>query len=70
MSEEEAKAEAKVTALVSALFLTNRGYVDISQEEGRDSKIILRNLWENAEDFSSLTNQLHPKSILEDNKIV
>ena len=70
MSEEEAKAEAQVTALVSALFLTNRGYVDISQEEGRDGKIILRNLWENAEDFSSLTNQLHPKSILEDNKIV
>ena len=70
LSEEEAKAEAQVTALVSALFLTNRGYVDISQEEGRDGKIILRNLWENAEDFSSLTNQLHPKSILEDNKIV
>ena len=70
MSEEEAKAEAQVTALVSALFLTNRGYVDLSQEEGRDGKIILRNLWENTEDFSSLTNQLHPKSILEDNKIV
>lgn len=70
MSEEEAKAEAQVTALVSALFLTNRGYVDIFQEDGSDGKIILRNLWEKAQDFSSLTNQLHPKSILEDDKIV
>jgi len=70
MSEEEAKAEAQVTALVSALFLTNRGYVDIFQEDGSDGKIILRNLWEEAQDFSSLTNQLHPKSILEDDKIV
>jgi nitrogen fixation protein len=55
---------------VSALFLTNRGYVDIFQEDGSDGKIILRNLWEKAQDFSSLTNQLHPKSILEDDKIV
>ncbi len=70
MSEEEAKAEAQVTALVSALFLTNRGYVDIFQEDGSDGKIILRNLWEKAQDFSSLTNQLHPKSFLEDDKIV
>ena len=70
MNEEEAKAEAQVTALVSALFLTNRGYVDLSQEEGSDGKILLRNLWENANDFSILTKKLHPKSILGDAKIV
>ena len=70
MNEDEAKAEAQVTALVSALFLTNRGYVDLSQEEGSDGKILLRNLWENANDFSILTKQLHPKSILGDAKIV
>lgn len=70
MNEEEAKAEAQVTALVSALFLTNRGYVNISQEEGSDGKIVLENLWKDAQDFSTLTKQLHPKSILEDNKIV
>ena len=70
MNKEEAKAEAQVTALVSALFLTNRGYVDLSQEEGSDGKILLRNLWENANDFSILTKQLHPKSILGDAKIV
>ena len=70
MNEEEAKAEAQVTALVSALFLTNRGYVDIYQEEGSDGKIVLENLWKDARDFSALTKQLHPESILEDNKIV
>jgi len=70
MNEEEAKAEAQVTALVSALFLTNRGYVDIHQEEGSDGKIVLENLWKDARDFSALTKQLHPESILEDNQIV
>jgi chromatin segregation and condensation protein Rec8/ScpA/Scc1 (kleisin family) len=70
MNEEEAKAEAQVTALVSALFLTNRGYVDIYQEEGSDGKIVLENLWKDARDFSTLTKQLHPESILEDNTIV
>jgi chromatin segregation and condensation protein Rec8/ScpA/Scc1 (kleisin family) len=69
MNEEEAKAEAQVTALVSALFLTNRGYVDLSQEQGSDGKIVLKNLWKDAQDFSILTKKLHPKSILEDNKI-
>ena len=62
MSAEEAKSEAQVTALVAALFLTNRGYVDLNQEEGRDGKIILRNLWEDAEDFDVLTEHLYPKS--------
>ena len=62
MSIEEAKSEAQVTALVAALFLTNRGYVDLNQEEGRDGKIILRNLWEDVEDFDTLTEHLYPKS--------
>ena len=62
LNDEEAKAEAQVTALVSALFLTNRGYVDLNQQEGRDGKIILRNLWEDAEDFNDLTEHLFPKS--------
>ncbi|HJM23466.1 MAG TPA: hypothetical protein QF461_03155, partial [Candidatus Thalassarchaeum sp.] len=45
ISEEEAEAEAQVTALVSALFLTNRGYVDLNQENGRNGKITLKDLW-------------------------
>jgi len=70
INEAEAKAEAQVTALVSTLFLTNRGYVDLSQGEGSNGKIILENLWKDAQDFSTLTKQLHPESILGDNKIV
>jgi chromatin segregation and condensation protein Rec8/ScpA/Scc1 (kleisin family) len=62
LNDEEAKAEAQVTALVSALFLTNRGSVDLNQQEGRGGKIILRNLWEDAEDFNDLTEHLFPKS--------
>ena len=33
---DEAEAEAQVTALVSALFLTHRGYADLTQKSGRD----------------------------------
>ena len=45
IDKEEAEAEAQVTALVSALFLTNRGYVDLKQEKGRNGKITLKDLW-------------------------
>ena len=57
---EEAQAEAQVTALVSALFLTNRGYTELSQEPGKDGTITLKPLWEGDETFSELTNRLHP----------
>ena len=60
VSEEEAEAEAQVTALVSALFLTNRGYVDLNQENGRNGKITLKDLWTEDEDFSTLSQKLHP----------
>jgi predicted nucleic acid-binding protein len=61
--KEEAEAEAQVTALVSALFLTNRGYVDLKQENGRNGKITLKDLWTEDEDFSTLSQKLHPKSM-------
>ena len=57
---DEAQAEAQVTALVSALFLTNRGYTELSQEPGKDGKISLKPLWDGEESFSELTNRLHP----------
>jgi len=57
---DEAQAEAQVTALVSALFLTNRGYTELSQEPGKDGKISLKPLWGGEESFSELTNRLHP----------
>jgi len=58
---DEAQAEAQVTALVSALFLTNRGYTELSQEPGKDGKISLKPLWDGEESFSDLTNRLHPE---------
>ena len=64
MTNEEADAEAQVTALVSALFLTNRGYVDLKQEKGRNGKITLKDLWTGDEDFSTLSQKLHPKPML------
>jgi len=64
MPKEEAEAEAQVTALVSALFLTNRGYVDLKQENGRNGKITLKDLWTEDEDFSTLSQKLHPKPMV------
>ena len=63
IDKEEAEAEAQVTALVSALFLTNRGYVDLKQEKGRNGKITLKDLWAKEDDFSLLSEKLHPKTM-------
>ena len=63
IDKEEAEAEAQVTALVSALFLTNRGYVDLKQEKGRNGKITLKDLWTKEDDFSLLSEKLHPKTM-------
>ena len=43
-SRDEADAEAQVAAMVAALFLVNRGYASIRQEDGMDGKVILRDL--------------------------
>ena len=53
-----------MTALVSALFLTNRGYVDLKQEKGRNGKITLKDLWTQDDDFSTLSQKLHPKPMM------
>ena len=63
IDKEEAEAEAQVTALVSALFLTNRGYVDLKQEKGRNGKITLKDLWTKEDDFTLLSEKLHPKTM-------
>ena len=59
LTAEEAKSEAQVTALVSSLFLTHRGYAEVSQNS--DGKISLKNLHLNDDDFSELSNRLNPK---------
>ena len=60
MAAPEAEAEAQVTALVAALFLTNRGYADLTQAEGRNGLITLRNLHPERADYEQLTLELNP----------
>ena len=60
---DEARSEAQVTALVSALFLTNRGYTEISQEPGRNGKVSIAPLWEGEDSFVELTAKLHPGEV-------
>jgi hypothetical protein len=63
-SDDEASAEAQVTALVSSLFLTHRGYVDLTQEPGKNGLISLQNLHQDDTDFLSLSERLNPKNEL------
>tara|TARA_B100000029_G_scaffold247597_1_gene244499 strand:- start:7550 stop:8554 length:1005 start_codon:yes stop_codon:yes gene_type:complete len=58
---EEAEAEAQVAALISALFLTNRGFVDLKQKSGRNGDITLKDLWNEEDDFATLSHRLNPK---------
>ena len=62
--EDEARAEAQVTALVSSLFLTNRGYISLEQDDGIDGQIKIKDLWSNNNNFEKLTDKLHPKEKL------
>jgi hypothetical protein len=63
-SDDEASAEAQVTALVSSLFLTLRGYADLTQEPGKNGMISLQNLHQSDTDFLALSERLNPKSDL------
>jgi|TARA_B100001094_G_scaffold46869_1_gene42104 chromatin segregation and condensation protein Rec8/ScpA/Scc1 (kleisin family) len=59
LSIEDAKSEAQVTALISSLFLTHRGYAEVSQD--LNGNISLKNLHLRDDDFSTLTHRLNPK---------
>ncbi len=61
LDEQEAKAESQVTAFVSTLFLTNRGYISLDQEGGYNGRIVLGDLWGESGDYEELTRRLHPK---------
>jgi len=63
LNHDEAEAEAQVTALVSALFLTHRGYANLTQEKGRNGRILLNDLWKDDDDFTALTERLNPKTL-------
>ena len=60
LEEEEAITESQVTAFVSTLFLTNRGYISLGQESGYNGQIVLQDLWGESEDYDELTQRLHP----------
>ena len=62
MAEEDVKCDSQVTAFVSTLFLTNRGYISLGQEEGHNGRIVLGDLWGESKDYAPLTQKLHPKS--------
>jgi len=62
LSEKEAKTESQVTAFVSTLFLTNRGYISLEQEGGYNGRIVLGDLWIESSNYDELTERLHPKS--------
>ena len=61
-NEQESKTESQVTAFVSTLFLTNRGYISLDQEGGYNGRIVLGDLWEGSRDYDELTERLPPKS--------
>lgn len=61
-NQKEAKTESQVTAFVSTLFLTNRGYISLDQEGGYNGRIVLGDLWGESKDYDELTQRLHPKS--------
>jgi len=62
LNEKESKTESQVTAFVSTLFLTNRGYISLDQEGGYNGRIVLGDLWGESRDYDELTERLHPKS--------
>ena len=62
LNEQEKKTESQVTAFVSTLFLTNRGYISLDQEGGYNGRIVLGDLWGGSRDYDELTERLHPKS--------
>ena len=64
LEEEEAITESQVTAFVSTLFLTNRGYISLGQESGYNGQIVLKDLWGESEDYDELTQRLHPTACL------
>ena len=64
-TREEADAEAQVAAMVASLFLVNRGYAGIRQEDGMDGQVILNDLHPDETDFDSLSERLHPQEKLQ-----
>ena len=59
---DDQKAEAKVTAFISSLFLAHRGYAQISQKEVPAGQIVLEDLWPQANTFQEAKSLLESKN--------
>ena len=57
----DVSAEAKVTGLVSMLFLTHRGFTDIKQDSVPNGKITIKDLWPKINNWDSIKNKVSGK---------
>ncbi len=60
--EGDLSAEAKVTGLVSMLFLTHRGFTDISQDSVPNGKIIIKDLWPKLKSWETIQEKIKGKN--------
>ena len=63
----DVSAEAKVTGLVSMLFLTHRGFTDIKQDSVPNGKITIKDLWPKINNWDSIKNKVSGKIDEENN---
>tara|TARA_B100000902_G_scaffold393751_1_gene448602 strand:+ start:251 stop:1309 length:1059 start_codon:yes stop_codon:yes gene_type:complete len=68
--EIDVSAEAKVTGLVSMLFLTHRGFTDINQETVPNGKITIKDLWPKINDWDTINEKVNGENIEIEHPIV
>ena len=60
--DEDVSAEAKVTGLISMLFLTHRGFTDIKQDSVPNGKIIIKDLWPKFKNWDTIKEKIDGKN--------
>ena len=59
----DVSAEAKVTGLVSMLFLTHRGFTDIEQTEVPNGKIKIKDLWPKVDNWEAIKEKFNKENV-------
>ena len=59
----DVSAEAKVTGLVSMLFLTHRGFTDIEQTEVPNGKIKIKDLWPKIDNWEAIKEKFNKENV-------
>ena len=67
--EIDVSTEAKVTGLVSMLFLTHRGLTDITQDSVPNGKITITDLWPKMDNWNSINEKISGKIDQEANEL-